>query len=333
MRMSRSLLLAVFATLPALAPAWAHAQAVRSSSRGAGIAILERLPQYRWRVRFAASGREFVEVDTGAAWVLDAFVTRRNTLLLALASGDGRRGPIRVVRVDPAGGITSETSLADTHGAGEYRFAESGGRLRLLSSRGGWVSVDDGASFGTSGRWRVDGYGFYAVSVATTGPGTSFVSPDFNTCHSSDSIESATLVHLAGPVATQRQLAPERFGRGVFALHAGRHGVVYSMSRGPEVCRLSATASQRTRAIFEASRDGICDAELESNGRFTVAVIEGEVVRVRGASVVRLGRARSAGERVHVYPDARGRALVLSITQQGAQLARHGRGRAPVRLL
>ena len=297
------------------------------------MAVLQRVPQHQWRVRFAPDGQTFADIDVGQSWVLDALVTRRNTLLLALSAG--RSGAVRLVRIDHARGVQTETTLPHTHGSSEYRLVEAGARVWLLGARGGYVSGDDGASFRSRGHWEIDTYGFYAASVAADGAAVSFVAPSFDTCSSSDHLEAAHVVRV-GPTAAAQRIISDVTANHTLALFMGRHGVLYQggMVDGAGACRLSARTGGRSTELISVPRDSRCDIDVTSNGRFTVATVEGRVIRLNGRRALALGVAPADAPPHRVFPDSRGRALAVTLAEgDGFRLFRYARGRAPERLL
>ena len=73
-----------------------------------------------------------------------------------------------------------------------------------------------------------------------------------------------------------------------------------------------------------AREAGQCQGRIVSNGRFTVAVVDGHVLRIQGGQVAEFDT--HLGEQaLAIYPDARGRALISSHDRVLRRVSSQGR--------
>lgn len=298
--------------------------AVRASSRGRGVAVAHAGglgSAQPFVVRFAADGQTFANVDLGGGFVHDLLVTRDDALVMALSDA-GRTGAVRIVRVTGRG--RREVTIAGTSAEAEYHLVEAGSRIWLIHEGGGYRSVDSAASFSSAASWTLGSYGFHLASVMPDGQGVAFLSPHFESCHASDTIDGATLVRAPGTV-TQRTLDLGNYP-GLHRLWLGQGGVIYGAGwrdrESPDrscaiVARMPAQNGQPARSVDVIRVPVVrwCSHHAASTARHTAASLERSVMRLEGDRAVPLGDV--SGDIAAVYPDAQGRVLTLSVTAAG----------------
>lgn len=241
-------------------------------------------------------------------WILDAVLDDAQRLWVALGPIP-RKEAIVVMRFSgPKLAATKTFSVAGTTAVGDARLLLQGGAVYLASPAGLFSVEESGARRLFS--WQPDNYGFYAASLAKSKDGWLMLAPVFNTCGSSDLLESLWLFEAGAKGQVERRgigLPDGPLGRAWL----GADGVRYGIGCDGDVGLIGRHKDGRSWPIFHREPAPSCRYHLEQNGRFTIVQFARSLVRIHEGRAERLITDKNAAEIEAFYPDSRGRALVL----------------------
>jgi hypothetical protein len=295
---------------------------VRASAQGPAIAVFTR-DSNRHRVDFAPDGEHFAQVLEDPNFsIYDVALLADGTLVIAREERS-RRSVVRVTRVEA--GTRKDVMIQNFATPVNLRFASSGEQVVLAGPYAVFRSHDGGRSWASAARWRADGYAFYAASMWLRADGDlEILAPVFNTCGSSDLLEDLQRWKLAADGASSRAMLSFEKLETPWTAFLGRHGFLYTTTIDERGCSLRVHADNATQTLETVER-GACYVAGNDNGRFTVFQFGSRLYRAGGGSLTALGDGGPGI--VDVYPDHRGRALVL---YGDGRLLRYGATGAPI---
>jgi hypothetical protein len=302
-----------------------------ANGKAIAIAVKQVLPGdvTEWEILLGREGTPFRRVFlVQGRWLLDMHVLDDGTVLLASAEQRGQE--IRVRRVEP-GAKSTETVIAGSDSNSDVFFKFHGPKVVLLTAFRAFLSDNQGRSFQARPKWYRDPpgmYSFYAASSSLTPQGTlDLLWPAFNTCESADRLEGFQRIRLTrdGSV-THETLSMKSLGEPVKAF-MGRYGVIYTARHlSPDTAVLQAHERGRVSVVHRVA--GAARLMGAENGRYVVSIVGSDVLRLNGAKAQKLGTLASTESIFDIYPDDRGRALVL--TEKA--LVRYSSSEPPVEL-
>lgn len=258
------------------------------------------------------------------SWILDALIDDAQQLWVA--HGDPREGPVQIWRFDNQKSVQGnstigstnksqtnqaahKTSVSGTSAIAEVQLLTSGDSVYLATPEGLW-----GVSRGSPQKlaaWRTESYGFYGASVVRAGSSWLLLVPGFNTCGSSDLLESLDLFEQGPAAKVERRTIPlpqAPFSRAWL----GADGWRYSTGCEGDVGVIGRHGAGRSWPVVHREPAPSCSHHLEQNGRFTIVSFGKVLLRVHEGHTERLGTTDTAADGPESFhPDRQGRAVAL----------------------